>query len=156
LAFFGFSPATGSCLLFCGRFFNRCFLCCGFFYHNLDDIGHRYPNIRKGFRRLIQLKRAALLAICANLLQQAVIETDEQQVMGLVDNMTLTLTFWFNYDLLINEGRSPAVTIHQGVLQLMTMVAPYLGDEQLTFYRDCEAIYASMPEVSGQGAQRPV
>jgi len=117
-----------------------------FFHHNLDDIRQRYPNIRKGFKRLIQLKRAALFAICQTLLQQAVIETEEQQLLGLVDNMTLALTFWFNYDQLLYETRPPQVTIHQGVLQLMTMVAPYLGDEQLTFYRDCETIYANMLE----------
>lgn len=118
-----------------------------FFYHNLDHISQRYPNIRKGFRRLIQLKRAALFAICQTLLKQTVIETkEEQQMVGLVDNMTLALTFWFNYDLLINQDRPPEVTIHQGVLQLMTMIAPYLGDDQLAFYRDCESIYASMLE----------
>ncbi len=119
-----------------------------FFYHNLDDIRQRYPEIRKGFRRLIQLKRAALFAICQTLLAQAVIKTEEQQMVGLVDNMTLTLTFWFNYDQLLNEKRDPQVTIHQGVLQLMTMVAPYLGDEQLSFYRDCESIYTNMLESS--------
>lgn len=119
-----------------------------FFYHNLDDIRQRYPDIRKGFKRLIQLKRAALFAICQTLLEHAVIKTQEQQLAGLVDNMTLTLTFWFNYDQLLHENREPHVTIHQGVLQLMTMVAPYLGDEQLAFYRDCEAIYSTMLEQS--------
>ena len=64
-----------------------------FFYHNLDDIRQRYPSIKKGFRRLIQLKRAALLAICQTLFQQAVIETEEQQMIHLVDNMTLTLFY---------------------------------------------------------------
>ena len=117
-----------------------------FLYHNLEDILYRYPAIRKRFRRLIQLKRAALYAICQTLLKQAIINTQDQQLVGLVDNMTLTLTFWFSYDLLLNDSRPPQVTIHQGVLQLLTMVAPYLGDEQLNFYRDCEAIYASMLE----------
>ena len=51
---------------------------------------------------------------------------------------------WFNYDQLLHEDRPPHVTIHQGVLQLLTMIAPYLGDEELSFYRDCEDIYASM------------
>lgn len=117
-----------------------------FLYHNLDDILARYPDIRRGFRRLIQLKRAALFAICQTLLQQAVIDARDQQLLGLVDNMTLTLTFWFNYDQLLHEDREPQVTIHQGVLQLLTMVAPYLGDDQLNFYRDCEDIYTSMLE----------
>ena len=112
-----------------------------FLYHNLDNLLQRYPEMRRGFRHLLQLKRAALFAICKNLLDQSVIAARDQQLVGLVDNMTITLTFWFNYEHLLHESRSPQVTIHQGVLQLLTMIAPYLGDEQLEFYRDCEAIY---------------
>ena len=115
-----------------------------FLYHNLDNILHRYADIRRSFKRLIQLKRAALFAICQNLLQQDIIAARDQQLLGLVDNMTLTLTFWFNYDQLLHEVREPELVIHQGVLQLLTMVAPYLGDEELNFYRDCEEIYARL------------
>jgi len=120
-----------------------------FFYHNLDNILQRYPEIRRHFKRLIQLKRATLDAICQTLIQQSVIDTGEQQLLGLVDNMTLNLTFWLSYDQLLHDQRDPSVSIHQGVLQLLTMVAPYLGDDQLSFYRDCEAIYASMLEEAG-------
>jgi AcrR family transcriptional regulator len=119
-----------------------------FLYHNLDNILQRYPAIQRRFKRLLQLKRAALYAICQTLLEQAVIDARDQQLLGLVDNMTLALTFWFSYDQLLHEERNPRVTIHQGVLQLMTMVAPYLGDAELSFYRDCETIYASMLEES--------
>ncbi len=115
-----------------------------FFYLNLEDILQRYPDIQRKFKRLIQLKRAALFAICQALLQQSVIDAEDQQLLGLVDNMTLTLTFWFNYHQLLHEDNNPQVTIHGGVLQLLTMVAPYLGDEQLDFYRDCEDIYSNM------------
>jgi AcrR family transcriptional regulator len=115
-----------------------------FLYHNLDNILQRYPDIRRSFKRLIQLKRAALFAICQNLLQQDIIAARGQQLLGLVDNMTLTLTFWFNYDQLLHDAREPELVIHQGVLQLLTMVAPYLGDEELNFYRDCEEIYAKL------------
>lgn len=115
-----------------------------FLYHNLDNILQRYPDIRRGFTRIIQLKRAALYAICQTLLEQSVIDARDQQLLGLVDNMTLNLTFWFNYSQLLHDKRPHQVTIHQGVLQLLTMVAPYLGDEELTFYRDCETIYANM------------
>jgi AcrR family transcriptional regulator len=117
-----------------------------FLYHNLDNILQRYPDVRRGFKRLIQLKRAALFAICQTLLQQSVIDARDQQLLGLVDNMTLNLTFWFNYDQLLHDGRPPQVTIHQGVLQLLTMVAPYLGDDELRFYHDCETIYTNMLE----------
>jgi AcrR family transcriptional regulator len=122
-----------------------------FFYHNLDDILQRYPNIARSFKRLIQLKRATLYAICQTLLEQSVIDARDQQLLGLVDNMTLSLTFWFNYDQLLYEQRDPRVTIHQGVLQLMTMIAPYLGDDEMTFYRDCESIYSSMLSEANEG-----
>jgi AcrR family transcriptional regulator len=120
-----------------------------FLYHNLENILQRYPDVHRRFKRLVQLKRAALFAICTALLEQSVIDARDQQLVGLVDNMTLTLTFWFSYDRLLNHPSSPQVTIHQGVFQLMTMVAPYLGDVELDFYRDCEAMYASMVAQSG-------
>ncbi len=120
-----------------------------FLYHNLGNILQRYPDIKRGFRRLMQLKRAALYAICKALLDQNVIDAKDQQLLGLADNMTLNLTFWFNYEELLQEERPPHVTIHQGVLQLLTMVAPYLGKNELRFYRDCENIYSSMLQETG-------
>ena len=48
------------------------------------------------------------------------------------------------YDSLLHGERAPQVTIHQGVLQLLTMVAPYLGDDELSFYHDCETIFLNM------------
>jgi AcrR family transcriptional regulator len=124
-----------------------------FLYHNLDNILHRYPDIKRGFKRLLQLKRAALYAICQTLLQQDVIDAKDQQLLGLADNMTLNLTFWFSYEALVHDNRPPQVTIHQGVLQLLTMVAPYLGDEELSFYHHCESIYINMVAESGQGSR---
>jgi len=121
-----------------------------FLYHNLDNLLQRYPALKRRFKRLIQLKRAALYAICRALLQQEVIDARTQQLSGLAENMTLNMTFWLSYDALVNDERPPEVTIHQGVLQLLSMVAPYLGDEELAFYHDCETIYLAMLAESGQ------
>jgi AcrR family transcriptional regulator len=115
-----------------------------FLYHNLDNILQRYPYIKRSFKRLIQLKRAALFSICQTLLQEDVIDAKDQQLLGLADNMALNLTFWFSYEALLHDKRTPQVTIHQGVLQLLTMVAPYLGDDEIRFYHDCEAIYLKL------------
>ncbi|MEM9254874.1 MAG: TetR/AcrR family transcriptional regulator [Pseudomonadota bacterium] len=115
-----------------------------FLYHNLTNIMQRYPPIRRSFSRLIQLKRATLFAICHALLRRDIIDAEDQQLLLLADNMTLNLTFWLNYEDLLHSDRPPHVTIHQGVLQLMSMVAPYLGDQEMSFYHDCERIYAHM------------
>ena len=115
-----------------------------FLYHNLENILHRYEPIRRRFKRLMQLKRAALYAICEALLQQEVIDARHHQLLGLADNMTLNLTFWLSYSALVHGERSPEITIHQGVLQLLTMVAPFLGEDERSFYHDCETIYVNM------------
>lgn len=115
-----------------------------FLYHNLENILQRYDSIRRRFKRLMQLKRAALYAICETLMQQEVIDARHQQLLGLADNMTLNLTFWLSYDKLVHDERSPEITIHQGVLQLLSMVAPYLGEAERSFYHDCETIYVRM------------
>jgi hypothetical protein len=63
---------------------------------------------------------------------------------ALIENMTLQLTYWLSYERLLHDEENPQVSIHRGVLRLLTMVAPYLGEEQLDFYRQCEAIYEAM------------
>ena len=113
-----------------------------FLYHNLDDILHRYPKLSSRFRRLLDLKRQALSAIIDSLLEQSLIAAPTEQMAALVENMALHLTYWLNYDRLLHGERPAQLRIHQGVLQLLTMIAPYLGDEQLAFYRECESIYA--------------
>ena len=117
-----------------------------FLYRNLDDILLRYPDIRRSYRRLLQLKRSALAAICLTLFQRRVMQISEVQMEGLIDNLTLTLNYWFNYDQLLQDSRAPQVSILQGVLQIMTAISPYLGEDQLDFYTDCREIYQRMLE----------
>lgn len=120
-----------------------------FFYHNLDDLLRRYPKLVRGFRRIIGRKRAALDAILSGLLEQAVITLPPAQKHALLENMSLQLTYWLSYDRLLNNERDAEICIQQGVLQLLTMIAPYLGEEQLDFYRECEAISEAMLRAHG-------
>ena len=121
-----------------------------FLYHNLENILQRYAPIRRRFKRLMQLKHATLYAICQVLVQQEVIDARNQQLPVLAANMTLNMTFWLSYDALVNGQRSSQITIHQGVLQLLAMIAPYLGDDELRFYHECETIYLGMLADSSQ------
>jgi hypothetical protein len=66
--------------------------------------------------------------------------------------MTLQLTFWLSYERLMHDGRTAQLGIHHGVLQLLTMVAPYLGDAELEFYHQCRALYAGSVE-GGMGGR---
>ncbi len=113
-----------------------------FFYLNLEDISQRYPDIRRRFKRLIQLKKNALHCICKALTSHSVMNIETSQVEGLINNLGLTLTYWLPWQQLTGDDIPPEAVIHQGVLQLMTMIAPYLGDEeQLLFFSDCQGMY---------------
>jgi AcrR family transcriptional regulator len=115
-----------------------------FLYHNLDDLLRRYPKMVRGIRRIIGHKRAALEAILNSVFAASDARLTPVQQKVLIENMTLQLTYWLGYDRLLHGQRDPQVCIHSGVLQLLTMVSPYLGEEQMAFYRECEAIYEDM------------
>ena len=115
-----------------------------FLYHNLDDLLRRYPKLARGFRRLIGHKRAALTAIIERVIRDDGPPLARVQKEVLIENMSLQLTYWLNYDRLLHDERDAQVSIHQGVLQLLTMIAPYLVEGRLDFYRKCEAIYEGM------------
>jgi AcrR family transcriptional regulator len=112
-----------------------------FLYRNLSDLLERYPELKKRFRRILQLKREAIEAVWATLAHEAVVNEDAAEVDALVDNMVLLLNYWINYDHLLRDERPPALAIHQGVYQLMTMIAPYLGEQQRDFYQQVQHIY---------------
>lgn len=113
-----------------------------FFYHNLDDLLQRYPGIRRRFQRLVDLKRKSLAAVCRALLQDATAQISIDQNDTLLDSLTLTLTFWLSWQQLRGKPQTVEPLVHGGVLALMTIIAPYLGHEQLHFYRDCQQLHA--------------
>lgn len=115
-----------------------------YLYENPSDLMHRFPEIDRGFRRLVKLKRASCEAIAYALLKSEGIDPQRHQPGGLVDAMTLALTYWLSYDQLIHPGDRNEVIVHRGVLQLLSFCAPYLGDESAAFYRDCERLYGLM------------
>lgn len=117
-----------------------------FVYDNLTDLINRYPKIERGFKRILALKRAAFYALCDELIAQGG-DTREQQLNAIADNLSQTATFWFSFDHLLHGRRDPEITMHRGVLQLLTMIAPYLGDAQQQFYRDCETIFETLQTV---------
>lgn len=115
-----------------------------FLYRNLSDLLDRYPDLKRRFRRVMALKHEALTAIWRALSQAAVVTTEDDEAEALVDNMVLLLNYWLNYDHLLHEDRPPALIIHKGVYQLMSMVAPYLGEQQREFYEHLRNIYRNI------------
>ncbi len=112
-----------------------------FLYRNLSDLLDRYPDLKRRFRRILKLKHDAIAAVWKTLGQAAVVQTSDEEAEALVNNMVLLLNYWLTYDHLLHEDRAPALIIHKGVYQLMSMVAPYLGEQQRDFYEQVKEIY---------------
>ena len=110
------------------------------------NILQRYPDIKRGFKRLIQLKRAALYRHMPDPGATGSHRRQGSAVAGLGRQHDPEPDLLVQLRTPAARQRLPQITIHQGVLQLLTMVAPYLGDDELSFYHDCESIYANMLE----------
>ncbi|MCZ6830788.1 MAG: TetR/AcrR family transcriptional regulator [Gammaproteobacteria bacterium] len=123
-----------------------------FLYRNLSDLLRRYPELKTRFRRVLKLKRAAILAVWETLTREAVVSAADNEVEALVDNMVLLLNYWLNYDHLRHDSRAPALVIHQGVYQLMVMIAPYLGEQQREFYEQVREIYRTIIKPAAESA----
>ena len=112
-----------------------------YLYYNLNDILQRYPDIDRHFGKLLDLKRRAANAVADELIRAGVLSLSERQLLHLCDNVVLTLTYWLNYTGLRNDHASNELSIHRGVFQLMSLVAPYLTDDFRYFYDECCALF---------------
>ena len=114
-----------------------------FLYRNISLIIQRYEQIQRPFRRLLQLQRDATRAICTQLKDAEVLQTDETGIALLTDSIALTITYWMNFDNLIRERESTDdKQIYDGVLQVLSLIAPHLGETQQPFMDAALAIYA--------------
>ena len=121
-----------------------------FLYANLSDLLERYPQLKRRFRHLLRHKREAMLAVWASLAREAApvgAGADRTkapagpELEALADNMVLLLSYWISHDQLLNAATTPARSIHRGVYQLMSLLAPYLGEQQRAFYLQVYSTY---------------
>ncbi|MGJ8687380.1 MAG: TetR/AcrR family transcriptional regulator, partial [Spongiibacteraceae bacterium] len=115
-----------------------------YLYRNLNDLLQRYPNIRKKFGHLLNLKVKAVQAVTNELLHQEILDISEIQLRHLTDNVVVNLTFWLNYNALREQKIPSELMIHQGVFQLVSLVAPYLKPEYRYFYDECCALFDAL------------
>lgn len=115
-----------------------------FFYQNLSDLLHRYDAINRKFKRLIDLKTRTAHALLGEVVAQGYIDIVDDELLQLCENITLLLTYWLTYTDLKGQHLSPPLAIHQGVFQIVHLLAPYLGEEHAHFYRECKTLYQSV------------
>ena len=115
-----------------------------FLYLNQSDLMQRYPEIDRGMTRLLSLKRQTTNQLATTLLASVDISAHPQRLDHVADSMAITLMYWLSFEQLTGSPQTPQQTIHRAVLQVLTHCAPYLGEQQTDFYRECELIDARL------------
>ena len=124
-----------------------------FLYHNLTDIMRRYESIRKKFKRLLGLKAQATGSIVSALSTRSVLNISERERHFLTQQMAMTITYWLEFaDLLEAPQRNSVAILHQGVFQVMTLIAPYLAEGHAEFYTQCSDFYDNAVKQSSTSA----
>jgi AcrR family transcriptional regulator len=114
-----------------------------FLFVDLGDIMLRYGDIEKRFRRLITQLRNATTQVLTQLVEQALIRLDDEQMPVLGDTITMIMLYWFSHQRLSNPGLPADKVIHGAVYRIMCLVSPYVAEGQRDFMRAVEELYAS-------------
>ena len=115
-----------------------------FFFRNISDLLQKYPVIEPRFRRLMEQQSRWVKGLLTGLLEEGVIVDPNlaaERVEHLTDNIMLLFTHWFQFQKLRNRTPEQHEFIQSAILQVMTLLAPYMGDLQLQFMEACLELY---------------
>lgn len=112
-----------------------------FFYLNAANILLKYPEIERRFRRLLALKIQTIESLCKNLMQQLDVPVAEDDVHLLAENIVQSVLYWFAYQRLLRPQVEGEELIHRGVYHVLSLVAPYTGDNQKAYLQIIKSLY---------------
>ena len=99
-----------------------------FIYQDVVHVLKRHDNIQQRFNKIIR-KRKASLKILQSLKEQGKLNANDSEIEALCENIVLTATFWLNYAIISQQDLTEDV-LARGVYQVISLVAPFLDEEQ--------------------------
>ncbi len=101
-----------------------------FLYQDVVNILNRYPKINSRFKKLLDKKFKASHTILSSLAAQDLLNASEDEIQALCHSIVLTITYWISYDIVFNKVSGEEINLARGIYQVMSLVAPYLIQEQ--------------------------
>lgn len=113
-----------------------------FLYRDLVSILERNDKLHKRFNRILDKKANACREILVSMNSAGILKmADDAMLDALATNVVITATYWLNFQHIRNIGSElPEEDLGRGVYQVMSLIAPYLPDENR---EDLDAIAAS-------------
>lgn len=117
-----------------------------FLYLNIADLMHKYDRIDKRLKRLFRQKMSTTKHICSELQQHGVVELgSSDQKEALCRQVVMTLIYWFGFNEVSERSvKNPQVLMHEGVFQVLTLIAPYLSNQNRVFFDECRSLYSEL------------
>jgi AcrR family transcriptional regulator len=101
-----------------------------FLYRDPVAILERNDKLQKKFNRILDRKKEACLGIIVMMQEQSLIEISAQDAQRLATNITITATYWLNYQHIRHmSANTEADDLEAGVYQVVSHIAPYLPAE---------------------------
>lgn len=101
-----------------------------FLYQDLVNVLSRYNHLQTRFQRIMKRKHKACYRICSSLRDQDMLNATLPELAALSDQIVLTLSYWLSYEMLTHLQDKDAVDLGRGVYQVMSLMAPYLRQEE--------------------------
>lgn len=117
-----------------------------FLYYNLSDVMQRYEKIQRRFKRLLKLKVSTAKALCRDLKSHEVLrETSDSELEVLVNQIVMTVIYWFAFNAISDRHhKKPEILMHEGVFQVMSLLAPHLQENKKEFFYECKDLYLAL------------
>lgn len=99
-----------------------------FFYRNPAEIAEKYPQIAKGFQRILVAKEKVIALCIENFKQQSLlIIGDKLQLQQMVELVGLVSTQSPNYQLLKGKDINDGEYVYQSLATILFALAPYMN-----------------------------
>jgi len=103
-----------------------------FIYRDLNDLLSRNRRVEMRFRRIVERKTLAALALCRSLVERGGVA--EELIESLATNMVLVTTYWLSFEFVrqtrsVSSAERPATSMARGAYQVLSLLAPWLDDD---------------------------
>lgn len=111
-----------------------------FLYQDLVNVMSRHDKVAGKFKKIINKKTNASRLICQNLAKQGILKATPAEIDLLCKSIVITATYWVSFSTVTN-GEQDENTLNQGVYQVMSLVLPYLRDQEQAMLREMGEAY---------------
>lgn len=117
-----------------------------FLYLNLSSILQRMPELERKFKQLVLLQRNTALRLCKPLARRGLLRANSFELNQLAESISMSLVYYLPYLQLTEHKSQNAQLLHKGVLHILSLVGPYLDEQQQAFYQACQEFYNTLIE----------